>query len=156
MAYVPIQSPKWSERDALPQGDQRKIIKAADFDTEFNNIKTAFDEIAGGSHASELASVKYSGGQVKYGYNVSSVEKEASGVWRVNFTNPINSDGVETAGDFAGVVTPYAIGGKMFIANIADQREAWVNIAFRMLDGGSWVVPDDVAFAFILIDQDAS
>ena len=70
MAYEPIQSPKWSDRDALPQGDQRKIIKAADFDTEFNNISAEFKRIDSAGNAN-VASCKFNGSKVMYGYNVS-------------------------------------------------------------------------------------
>ena len=70
MAYQPIQSPKWSERDALPQGDQRKIIKAADFDTEFNNIEAEFDRI---NRHGIVASGKYNGNKIMYEENITSV-----------------------------------------------------------------------------------
>ena len=159
MAYEPIQSPKWSDRDALPQGDQRKIIKAADFDTEFSNIKAAFDELAGQN--AFLTTCKYNGTAIKYAYNVSSVEALGGGAWRVNFETPINNDDTITLpdgqvvnpGDFAAVVTPYTTNGRMVIATITDQREAYIDIAFRELDGGSWVAPSTQGFALMLIDQ---
>jgi hypothetical protein len=158
MAYEPIQNPKWSERDALPQGDQRKIILADDFNTEFTNIETEFKRISDAQRASELASCKTGDGEnVDYGFNVASVGNVQNGVWRVTFTNPINEDGVDSAGDFAGVVTPYAVNGRVVIASITDQREGWVDIAFRELQPDSnFSIPTKVGFAFILINQNAS
>ena len=169
MAYEPIQNPKWSDRDALPQGDARKIVKAIDFDTEFNNIKAAFDEvdtaiqgIEGALNAQRLASVKTGDGNtVNYGFNVASVAPQGSGIWRVTFETPINDDQgitlpdgtVANPGDFAAVVTPVAKDGFMYIASIADQREAYVDIVFRRLEGDTWVAPTTVGFSFILIDQ---
>ena len=165
MAYQPIQSPKWSDRDALPQGDQRKIIKAADFDTEFSNIEAEFDRISNAQHASELASCKTGDGEtVDYGFNVASVAPQGSGIWRVTFETPINDaegitlpDGsVANPGDFAAVVTPVAKEGFMYIASIADQREAYVDIVFRRLEGSTWTAPTTVGFAFILINQNVN
>lgn len=151
MAYEPIQNPKWSDRDALPQGDSRKIVKAADFDTEFNNIKTAFDELT--ERTAFLTTCKFNGSSVTYGYNVSNVESLGGGAYRVNFTEAINTDGDASAGDFAAVVTPYTTNNRMVIATITDQREVYVDIVFRELNGGSWVAPSTQGFALMLIDQ---
>jgi hypothetical protein len=76
MAYQPIQNPKWSERDALPQGDQRKIIKAADFNTEFSNIKAEFDRI---DRHGVVASCKYNGTKIMYNQNVVKVSNGWNG-----------------------------------------------------------------------------
>jgi hypothetical protein len=107
MAYQPIQSPKWSERDALPQGDQRKIIKAADFDTEFNNIKTEFDRI---NRHGVVASVKYNGANIMYNQNVVKVSNGwngddglASGQYKVWFDSEI----AEFDEHYAPVVTAF-------------------------------------------------
>ena len=151
MAYQPNQNPTWTERDGLDPNDSRRIIKGADFATEFDNIKTALDEVSG--RTAFLTSVKYNGTEIKYGYNVSSVENVGSGAWRVNFTKAINTDGDLSAGDFAAVVTPYTTNGRMVIATITDQREAYVDIAFRELNGDSWEAPSTQGFAFMLIDQ---
>jgi hypothetical protein len=171
MAYDPIgtkpddQRPEWRQRDDLGVNDPERIIKAADFDTEFNNIKAEFDRISNSQHASELASCKTSDGEtVNYGFNVASVAPQGSGIWRVTFETPINDDegitlpdgSVANPGDFAAVVTPVAKEGFMYIASIADQREAYVDIVFRRLEGSTWTAPTTVGFAFILINQNVN
>ena len=50
-------------------------------------------------------------------------------------------------------MTPYTTNGRVVIATITDQREAYVDIVFRELDSGSWVAPSTQGFAFMLIDQ---
>ena len=41
MAYEPISTPSWAERDSLPDGASAKVIKGADFGTEFDGISAA-------------------------------------------------------------------------------------------------------------------
>jgi hypothetical protein len=151
MAYQPNQNPTWAERDGLDPNDSRRIIKGADFGAEFNNIKAAFDELA--SNSAIFASCKFNGTDFQYGYNIDRVEKVGNGAYRVNFITPINPDGPLTAGDFAGVVTPYTTNARMVIASITDQREAYVDIVFRELNGSNWEAPTTQGFAFMLIDQ---
>ena len=155
MAYNPIHD--YRAKDALPSGSDQKVIRGADLSDEFEAIQGEFISISESLHASELASCKTGDGEnVDYGFNVASVGNVSNGVWRVTFTNPINEDGVDSAGDFAGVVTPYAINGKVVIASITDQREGWVDIAFRELQPDStFSIPSKVGFAFILINQAA-
>ena len=151
MAYEPNQNPKWAERDGLDPTDSRRIIKAADFGAEFDNIKAEFDEISGQS--AFLTSCKFNGSSVTYSYNVDSVEYISGGAFRITFSNPINADGPESAGDFAGVLTPYTTNGVPVIGFITDQREAYVDVGFRQLKDGAWEAPSNQGFAFILIDQ---
>lgn len=93
MAYEPIQNPKWSERDALPKGDKRKIIKAADFDTEFNGIKSEFDRI---NRHGIVASCKYNGSALMYQEGITSVANGwngddglSPGAYKVTFNSEI-------------------------------------------------------------------
>jgi len=150
MAYQPNQSPTWAERDGLDPNDSRRIIKGADFGAEFDNIKTALDEVA--SNSAIFASCKFNGTEVKYSYNIDRVE-QVGGAYRIHFVTPINPDGALTAGDFAGVLTPYTTNGLPVIGFITDQREAYVDVGFRQLNGDAWEVPSAQGFAFILIDQ---
>ena len=153
MAYNPIHD--YRAKDALPSGSEQKVIRGADLSDEFEAISNAFRQTV------EMAGCKYNGTDVKYSYNVSSVENRGGGIWRVNFTTPINEDQTITLpdgtvvnpGDFAAIVTPYATNGRMAIASITDQQEAFVDIAIRELDGNSWVIPASIGFAFLLIDQ---
>ena len=153
MAYNPIHD--YRAKDALPSGSEQKVIRGADLSDEFEAISSEFRQTV------EMAGCKYNGTDVKYGYNVASVDSLGGGAWRVNFITPINEDETITLpdgtivnpGDFAGIVTPYATNGRMAIASITDQREAYVDIAIRELDGSSWVAPASIGFAFLLIDQ---
>ena len=153
MAYNPIHD--YRAKDALPSGSDQKVIRGADLSDEFEAIQGEFISISESRHASELASCKTGDGNtVNYGFNVASVAPQGSGIWRVTFKEPINVDGNLSAGDFAAVVTPYTTNGKMVIATITDQREAYVDIVFKQLnDSGNWVSPPSQGFAFILIDQ---
>ena len=153
MAYAPLKD--YRAKDQLPSGDPNKIIRGSDISDELEAISNAIATNSG------LASVKFNGEQIKYGYNVSSVQSLGSGTWRVNFETPINNDGTITLpngqvvnpGDFAGVVTPYTTNGRMVIASITDQQEAYVDIVFRELNGTNWEPPAKQGFAFLLVDQ---
>jgi len=151
MAYQPNQNPTWAERDGLDPNDSRRIIKGADFGAEFDNIKAAFDELA--SNSAIFASCKFNGTEVKYSHNIDRVEGLSDGAYRIHFITPINPDGPESAGDFAGVLTPYTTNGVPVIGFITDQREAFVDVGFRQLSGSTWEGPSAQGFAFILIDQ---
>ena len=186
MAYEPIQNPKWSDRDSLPQGDSRKIVKGEDFDTEFSNIETEFnaqkaeidtntagiakaqsdivDLQIGGSQI--LASCKFNGVGVRYGYNVREVIQpngQNNGFERVVFENPINVDEpielpdgtLVNPGDFAAVFTGYTTANTMSIFSVTDQREEYIDVAIRVLGGnGQWEIPSErIGFAMILVDQ---
>ena len=150
MAYQPNQNPTWAERDGLDPNDSRRIIKGADFGAEFDNIKAAFDEVA--SNSAIFASCKFDGTNFQYGYNIDRVEK-VGGLYRIHFIDPINPDGPLSAGDFAGVLTPYTTNGLPVIGFITDQREAYVEVGFRQFTGSAWETPPTQGFAFILIDQ---
>ena len=82
MAYDPIgtkpddQRPEWRQRDALGVNDPERIIKAADFDTEFNNIKTELDRF---DRHGVVASVKYNGANIMYNQNVVKVSNGWNG-----------------------------------------------------------------------------
>ena len=118
---------------------------------ELNQLPQIIDSVGSGSG---LASCKYNGTEVKYGYNVDRVEKIADGAYRIYFISPINADGNLTSGDYAGLLTPYTTNGRPVIGWITDQRESYVDVGFRDLDGnGDWVNPSSQGFAFILIDQ---
>ena len=152
MAYNPIHD--YRAKDALPSGSEQKVIRGADLSDEFEAISNAFRQTV------EMAGCKYNGTDVKYSYNVSSVENRGGGIWRVNFTTPVQRSDDNAArqpvvnpGDFAGIVTPYAANGRMAIASITDQQEAFVDIAIRELDGNSWVIPASISFAFLLIEK---
>jgi hypothetical protein len=160
--YKPLRD--YRAKDSLETGDPNKVIYGDHIQSELEAISDAFADTG------IMASVKWDGRNFNYGYNVSSCEPQSS-IVRVNLSTPVNSDGGLTAGDFAAVVTPYTIRGRMVIASITDQREAYIDIAFRELDGGSWVVPKfgnapdntdqsdplygkcQAGFAFILLDQ---
>jgi hypothetical protein len=163
MAYVPIQSPKWSERDALPQGDQRKIIKAADFDTEFTNIQAEFDSIRStipenthGNVAScywnPLANPK-----LVYGYNISDVVSNQDGNQTdIVFINEL--DGTDTDGaHFAFNLSPVSATGFPTIATITGAQNDRISFLSWHWDNGQWelISPTSMAFSFMCIDMDA-
>ena len=151
MAYEPNQNPKWAERDGLDPSDSRRIIKGADFGAEFDNIKAEFDLRS--TQSAFLTSCTFNGSTLAYSYNVDSVEYLSGGNYRITFSNPINADGPESAGDFAGVLTPYTTNGVPVIGFIIDQREAYVDVGFRQLKNGVWEAPTNQGFAFMLVDQ---
>jgi hypothetical protein len=145
MAYNPIHD--YRAKDALPSGSDQKVSRGADLSDEFEAIGEALKSSA------LLTSCKFNGSAITYGYNVSGVQSLGGGAWRVNFAEAINPDGDTSAGDFAAVVTPYTTNGRMVIATITDQRESYVDIAFRELNGSDWSAPSTQGFAFILLDQ---
>lgn len=160
MAYEPIQNPKWSDRDALIQGDQRKIIKAADFNTEFNNIKAEFDRI---NRHGIVASVKYNGDRTMYEENITSVangwkgdEGLSAGVYKVYFETGIP----EFDEHYAPIVTAFpAIVNEMpaYPCVIALQEFYSNAVTFTVHQIGgpeSGVAPQDaVGFSMIIVDM---
>jgi len=172
MAYEPIQNPKWADRDALPQGDSRKIVKAADFDTEFNNIKAEFDRINSAGNAN-VASCKFNGSTVMYGHNVASNgvsippdpmfdlagnsrpnapqwDTNWLGACQVRFENQIP----EFDHHYAVVIQPYATGSKHVIATVTDQRANGVEWTWMEWNGSQWVTPAvKLGFSLIVVDM---
>jgi len=140
---------RFGPKDDLDSGDPLKIIKGKEIDEEFKKISDQFNQTL------ILASVKYNGTEVKYGYNVDDVVKLAPSAYQIRFIEDINSDGSASSGDFAAVITPYTTNGLPVIGFISDQREGWVDVQFRSLQNGSWEgqQPENQGFAFILIDQ---
>ena len=169
MAYVPIQSPKWSERDALPQGDQRKIIKAADFDTEFTNIQAEFDRLSSAGNAN-AASVKFNGTDIMYSHNVREVrippdpnfdldgnprnafwDSSWKGGCAVYFNEALLDDFDH---HYAVVIQPYATGYKHVIATVTDQRRSGVEWTWMEWNGSQWVEPAvNLGFSMIVVDM---
>jgi len=153
--------------DSISEGDDHiRNIKRAIKDTfpevkgtvtatheEINQLPQLIQSVGRGSG---LASCKYDGSNVGYGYNVDRVEKVSAGNYRIYFVDDINADGGLTAGDYAGVLTPVANNGLPVIGFITDQRESYVEVGFRQLSGGNWEFPPSQAFAFLLIDQVAA
>jgi len=150
--------------DSISEGDDHiRNIKRAIKDTfpevkgtvtathdEINQLPQLIQSVGRGSG---LASCKYNGTDVNYGYNVDRVEKVSAGNYRIYFIDNINADGGLTSGDYAGVLTPYTTNGLPVIGWITDQREAYVDVGFRQLSGGNWENPPSQGFAFLLIDQ---
>ena len=151
MAYEPNQNPKWAERDSLEPSDSRRIIKGADFGAEFDNIKTELDEMS--RQTAFLTSCKFDGSNVTYSYNVDRVEIISGSNYRIHFSESINPGGDLDAGEFAGVLTPYATNGLPVIGFITDQRESYVDVGFRQLNNGTWELTSAQGFAFMLVDQ---
>lgn len=85
----------------------------------------------GGGNANKLCSVKWNGKEIKYEYNVASVTENSAGSLRVTFKQPINLDGDLSSGDYVVVLTCVAINGRMMVGSLQDQRELYVDIAFR-------------------------
>ena len=148
MAYQPIQSPKWSERDALPQGDQRKIIKAADFDTEFNNIEAEFDRI---NRHGIVASVKYNGTEIMYSDGVSAVTPIGSNGYNVEFDSEI----AEFDQHYAVQITMFVSGdNRPTIPTVTGLTNASVQFTVTEFESGSQGEPSaPVGFSMIIVDM---
>ena len=163
MAYVPIQSPKWSERDALPQGDQRKIIKAADFDTEFNNIKAELDSIRSAIPENTHGNVAscywnpLANPKLVYTHNVRIVEPNNDGYQTdIVFINGL--DGNVTGGaHFAFNLTPVSATGLPTLGTITGAQNDRISFLSWHLENGQWVPisPTAMAFSFVCVDMDA-
>lgn len=147
MSYIFTE--RFGPKDQLETGNPNKVIKGSEIDEEFKKISDQFGK------TNILASVKYNGTVVKYGYNVKDVIKLAPSAYKIDFINDINTDGSLSSGDYAAVITPYVTNGVPVIGFISDQRESWCEVQFRSLIGGSWEdnQPENQGFAFILIDQ---
>ena len=156
--YTPIHD--YRVKDGLPAGSADKRIKGADLSDEFEAIS------AGIKNTTVLASCKFNGTDVRYGYNVREVVQPQpgnNGFERVVFENPINMDDpiqlpdgtFANPGDFAAVFTGYTTTNTMSIFSVTDQREAYVDVAIRTLGGnGNWEIPSQrIGFAMILVDQ---
>ena len=148
MAYQPIQSPKWSERDALPQGDQRKIIKAADFDTEFNNIKTEFDRI---NRHGVVASVKYNGTSIMYSDGVSAVTPIGNTGYSVEFDSEI----AEFDQHYAVQITMFVSGdNRPTIPTVTGLTNNSVQFTVTEFESGTQGDPSaPVGFSMIIVDM---
>jgi hypothetical protein len=148
MAYEPIQTPKWSERDALPQGDQRKIIKAADFDTEFNNIKAEFDRI---NRHGVVASVKYNGSQIMYAEGVSSVTPIGNNGYSVQFDSEI----AEFDEHYAVQITMFVSQqNRPTVATLTGFSANSVQFTVTEFEGGSQQEPSaPVGFSMLIVDM---
>jgi hypothetical protein len=156
---------KFEEKDNLPPGSAAKKIVGKEFDDEFKKIQSAF-----AVRSTVLASCKFAGEEggetVRYGYNVKEViqpQPGNNGFERVVFENPINMDtpiqlpdgSYANPGDFAAVFTGYTTSNTMAIFSVTDQREAYIDVAIRVLGGnGTWEIPSRRnGFAMILVDQ---
>lgn len=158
MAYNPIHD--YRAKDALPSGSEQKVIRGADLSDEFEAISSNLQT------TSILASCKFNGTDVRYGYNVREViqpQPGNNGFERVVFENQINMDdpiqlpdgSYANPGDFAAVFTGYTTTNTMAIFSVTDQRETYIDVAIRVLGGnGQWEIPSQRnGFAMILVDQ---
>jgi hypothetical protein len=156
--YTPIHD--YRAKDSLPAGSADKRIKGADLSDEFEAISESLKV------TTVLASCKFNGTDVRYGYNVREVVQPKpgnNGFERVVFENPINMDdpielpdgSYANPGDFAAVFTGYTTSNTMAIFSVTDQREAYIDVAIRVLGGnGQWEIPSQRnGFAMILVDQ---
>ena len=152
---------KFGAKDSLPPGSADKKIVGAEVDEEFLKIQDAF-----AVRTTVLASCKFNGTDVRYGYNVREVVQPNpgnNGFERVVFENPINMDdpillpdgSYANPGDFAAVFTGYTTSNTMAIFSVTDQREDYIDVAIRVLGGnGQWEIPSRRnGFAMILVDQ---
>ena len=148
MAYQPIQSPKWSDRDALPQGDQRKIIKAADFDTEFNNIEAEFDRI---NRHGIVASVKYNGTEIMYSDGVSAVTPLGNNGYNVEFDSEI----AEFDQHYAIQITMFVSGdNRPTIPTVTGLTNSSVQFTVTEFESGGQGEPSaPVGFSMIIVDM---
>jgi hypothetical protein len=148
MAYQPIQSPKWSERDALPQGDQRKIIKATDFDTEFNNIEAEFDRI---NRHGVVASVKYNGSAIMYTDGVSAVTPLGNAGYNVEFDSEI----ADFDQHYAVQITMFVSGdNRPTIPTVTGLTNNSVQFTVTEFESGSQGDPSaPVGFSMIIVDM---
>ena len=148
MAYQPIQSPKWSDRDALPQGDQRKIIKAADFDTEFNNIEAEFDRI---NRHGIVASVKYNGTNIMYSDGVSAVTPLGNNGYNVEFDSEI----AEFDQHYAVQITMFVSGdNRPTIPTVTGLTNKSVQFTVTEFESGGQGEPSSpVGFSMIIVDM---
>ena len=142
---------------SFPNVNSEVTLSATDINGLLSRVQDLEAEVQDlGNNATKqqgLASVKFNGTDVKYGYNVDRVEALGNGAYRIHFISAINADGNLTSGDFAGVVTPYTTNGLPVIGYITDQREAYVDVGFKHLSGGNWENPTTQGFGFMLIDQ---
>lgn len=156
--YTPIHD--YRAKDSLPSGSADKRIKGADLSEEFEAISQNI------MNTTVLASCKFNGTDVRYGYNVREVIQpngQNNGFERVVFENPINVDEpielpdgtLVNPGDFAAVFTGYTTANTMSIFSVTDQREEYIDVAIRVLGGnGQWEIPSErIGFAMILVDQ---
>ena len=156
--YTPIHD--YRAKDSLPSGSADKRVKGADLSEEFEAISQNI------MNTTVLASCKFNGTDVRYGYNVREVIQpngQNNGFERVVFENPINVDEpielpdgtLVNPGDFAAVFTGYTTANTMSIFSVTDQREEYIDVAIRVLGGnGQWEIPSErIGFAMILVDQ---
>ena len=156
--YTPIHD--YRVKDGLPAGSADKRIKGADLSDEFEAISAEI------KNTTVLASCKFNGTDVRYGYNVREVVQPQpgnNGFERIVFETPINMDEpiqlpdgtFANPGDFAAVFTGYTTSNTMAIFSVTDQREAYIDVAIRVLGGsGNWEIPSQRnGFAMILVDQ---
>lgn len=148
MAYEPIQNPKWSDRDALIQGDQRKIIKAADFNTEFNNIKAEFDRI---NRHGVVASVKYNGTEIMYRDGVKDVTPLGNNGYNVEFDSEI----AEFDQHYAVQITMFVSGdNRPTIPTVTGLTSTSVQFTVTEFESGSQGEPSaPVGFSMIIVDM---
>ena len=148
MAYEPIQNPKWSDRDALIQGDQRKIIKAADFNTEFNNIKAEFDRI---NRHGIVASVKYNGSEIMYRDGIKDVTPLGNSGYNVEFDSEI----AEFDQHYAVQITMFVSGdNRPTIPTVTGLTNTSVQFTVTEFESGSQGEPSaPVGFSMIIVDM---
>jgi hypothetical protein len=157
-SYRPVHD--YRAKDSLPAGSADKRIKGADLSDDFEAISESLKV------TTVLASCKFNGIDVRYGYNVREViqpQPGNNGFERVVFENPINMDDpielpdgtYANPGDFAAVFTGYTTSNTMAIFSVTDQREAYIDVAIRVLGAnGQWEIPSQRnGFAMILVDQ---
>jgi hypothetical protein len=156
--YTPIHD--YRAKDSLPPGSADKRIRGADLSDEFEAISNQI------KNTTVLASCKFNGSEVRYGFNVKEViqpQPGNNGFERIVFDSPINMDDpiqlpdgtFANPGDFAAVFTGYTTSNTMAIFSVTDQREAYIDVAIRTLGGsGNWEIPPQRnGFAMILVDQ---
>ena len=156
--YTPIHD--YRAKDSLPSGSADKRVKGADLSEEFEAISQNI------VNTTVLASCKFNGTDVRYGYNVREViqpQPGNNGFERIVFESPINMDEpielpdgtFANPGDFAAVFTGYTTSNTMAIFSVTDQREAYIDVAIRVLGAnGQWEIPSRRnGFAMILVDQ---
>lgn len=156
--YTPIHD--YRVKDGLPAGSADKRIKGADLSDEFEAISTQIKS------TTILASCKFNGTAVRYGYNIREIVQPQpgnNGFERIVFETPINMDDpiqlpdgtFANPGDFAAVFTGYTTSNTMAIFSVTDQRETYIDVAIRVLgSSGNWEIPSQRnGFAMILVDQ---
>lgn len=148
MAYTPIENPTWEARDTLPDGASAKVVKGADFHTEFTNIKAEFDRI---NRHGVVASVKYNGSEIKYSEGVSSVTPLGNNGYNVSFETDIP----EFDDHYAVQITMFvSSNNRPTIATLTGFSANSVQFTVTEFTNGGQQEPDaPVGFSMLIVDM---